>query len=575
PIRRRRLKLYRAALTGDWAVARGIYDVHEGEIRAPISKRKDTALHIAAAAKQYGFVKELVQRMEPGDLAQENNVGYTALFFAAASGMVELAREIMTHNKAIATEQDDKRVLPIDLAASLGHEDMVVYLYGQTKNSLNDEDRSHLLVTLIQTDLYDVALRVFEDLHEKSAIGRAANEETALHALARKNLNYSHFTKQYQRGFFSAKDIENKRQKALKLVQRLWEKVVLLSDSRISNLIAEPELIFDAARQGNLEFLLILIREYPDLIWNIDENGYTIFHTAVLHRRKRIFKLIYQIGAAKDLILKFEDPKKNNILHLAAMLPPQDRLNIVSGAALQMQRELLWFEEVEKAVQRRSAEAKNEDGLSPRALFTRKHENLREQGEKWMKDTATSCMLVATLIATVVFAAAFTVPGGNKGDTGFPFFLEKVSFKIFAISEAISLVSSSASIVNFLSILTSRYTEKDFLRLLPKKLLIGLATLFVSIAAMMVVFSAAFFIVFKDSRLWVAILVTVIASIPVIMFIVQHCQLLCDVVRSTYVSNSLFQRDKISLFHKEDEASERQRMTKLCNGRLAIQCLNV
>lgn len=141
-----------------------------------------------------------------------------------------------------------------------------------------------------------------------------------------------------------AKDIENKRQKALKLVQRLWEKVVLLSDSRISNLIAEPELIFDAARQGNLEFLLILIREYPDLIWNIDENGYTIFHTAVLHRRKRIFKLIYQIGAAKDLILKFEDPKKNNILHLAAMLPPQDRLNIVSGAALQMQRELLWFE---------------------------------------------------------------------------------------------------------------------------------------------------------------------------------------------------------------------------------------
>ncbi|KAH9718403.1 PGG domain-containing protein [Citrus sinensis] len=507
--------------------------------------------------------------MEPRDLAQENNVGYTALFFAAASGMVELAREIMTHSKAIATEQDDKRVLPIDLAASLGHEDMVVYLYGQTKNSLNDEDRSHLLVTLIQTDLYDVALRVFEDLHEKSAIGRAANEETALHALARKNLNYSHFTKQYQRGFFSrvsnlgAKDIENKRQKALKLVQRLWEKVVLLSDSRISNLIAEPELIFDAARQGNLEFLLILIREYPDLIWNIDENGYTIFHTAVLHRRKRIFKLIYQIGAAKDLILKFKDQKKNNILHLAAMLPPQDRLNIVSGAALQMQRELLWFE------------AKNEDGLTPRALFTRKHENLREQGEKWMKDTATSCMLAATLIATVVFAAAFTVPGGNKGDTGFPFFLEKVSFKIFAISEAISLVSSSASIVNFLSILTSRYTEKDFLRLLPKKLLIGLATLFVSIAAMMVVFSAAFFIVFKDSRLWVAILVTVIASIPVIMFIVQHRQLLCDVVRSTYVSNSLFQRDKISLFHKEDEASERQRMTKLCNGRLAIQCLNV
>lgn len=142
-----------------------------------------------------------------------------------------------------------------------------------------------------------------------------------------------------------AKDIENKRQQALKLVQRVWENVVLLSDSDISTLIAKPgRLIFDAARQGNLEFLLILIREYPDLIWKIDENDRTIFHTAVLHRRKRIFKLIYQIGAAKDLILTFKDQKENNILHLAAMLPPQDRLNNVSGAALQMQRELLWFE---------------------------------------------------------------------------------------------------------------------------------------------------------------------------------------------------------------------------------------
>lgn len=33
----------------------------------------------------------------------------------------------------------------------------------------------------------------------------------------------------------------------------------------------------------------------------------------------------------------------NNILHLAAKKPKRDRLNFVSGAALQMQRELLWF----------------------------------------------------------------------------------------------------------------------------------------------------------------------------------------------------------------------------------------
>lgn len=193
-----------------------------------------------------------------------------------------------------------------------------------------------------------------------------------------------------------------------------------------------------------------------------------------------------------------------------------------------------------------------------------------------MKDTATSCMFVATLIATVVFVAAFTVPRSNREDTGFPFFLEKFSgnfsFKIFAISDAISLVSSSASVVNFLSILTPRYAEEDFLRLLPRKLLLGLATLFISVAAMMVVFSTTFFILLAQETLWIAILVSVIASTPVILFIWQHFRLFYDVLRSTYVSGSLFQIGKTSLFRKEGETSERQKNTKIFNAHWEIQC---
>ena len=47
---------------------------------------------------------------------------------------------------------------------------------------------------------------------------------------------------------------------------------------------------------------------------------------------------------------------------------------------------------------------RNSDNLTPWDLFTKEHENLRREGEKWMKDTANYCMLVATLITTVVFA---------------------------------------------------------------------------------------------------------------------------------------------------------------------------
>ncbi|CAA2955494.1 Hypothetical predicted protein [Olea europaea subsp. europaea] len=48
-------------------------------------------------------------------------------------------------------------------------------------------------------------------------------------------------------------------------------------------------------------------------------------------------------GANKDLITLLDNGKKNNIMHLAGEIAPPSRLTIVTGAALQMQRELLWF----------------------------------------------------------------------------------------------------------------------------------------------------------------------------------------------------------------------------------------
>ena len=54
-------------------------------------------------------------------------------------------------------------------------------------------------------------------------------------------------------------------------------------------------------------------------------------------------------------------------------------------------------------------EKKNSNNETAKDVFRTEHNKLAEKGEKWMKDTANSCMLVSTLIATVLFAAAFTV----------------------------------------------------------------------------------------------------------------------------------------------------------------------
>ncbi|KAF2322006.1 hypothetical protein GH714_005510 [Hevea brasiliensis] len=174
--------------------------------------------------------------------------------------------------------------------------------------------------------------------------------------------------------------------------------------------------------------------------------------------------------------------------------------------------------QVEKVVQLSYKEMQNKDRKSPRQVFTGKHENLVEKGDKWMKDTASSCATVAALVVTVVFAAAFTVPGGNNSDLGIPVYLKETSFMIFAVLDALGLFSSSTSLLMFLGILTSCYSEEDFLKALPMRLSIGLITLFFSIASMLTAFTAAFHLVLFHRVKWITIPIGLIASAPVTLF---------------------------------------------------------
>lgn len=118
-----------------------------------------------------------------------------------------------------------------------------------------------------------------------------------------------------------------------------------LDESEMMNAIREPsQVIYIAAEVGNFEFLSVVMSTYLDLIWELDKTtGRSLIHTAVLHRHASIFNLIHEIGI-KDFIVTFVEDNGNNLLHCAAKLAPPDRLNIVSGAALQMMLELSWFE---------------------------------------------------------------------------------------------------------------------------------------------------------------------------------------------------------------------------------------
>ena len=175
----------------------------------------------------------------------------------------------------------------------------------------------------------------------------------------------------------------------------------------------------------------------------------------------------------------------------------------------------------------------NKDNKTPRDLFTENHKDLVKEGEKWTKGNAGSCGVVAALVATITFAAAFTVPGGNDQTKGYPIFLHNKLFMLFIISDAVSLFSSSTSLLMFLGLLTARYAEDDFLKSLPTRLIIGLSTMFISLATMMIAFCAALFLMLQNQS-WIVIPVTVLASVPITLYIWLQFPLLVEIFMSTY-----------------------------------------
>ncbi|MBA0626192.1 hypothetical protein Godav_003903 [Gossypium davidsonii] len=318
---------------------------------------------------------------------------------------------------------------------------------------------------------------------------------------------------------------------ALKLVELLCMHAADLDPSGAVNIFKHP--VFVAGTHGNPELVEKIRESFPVAVQFYDNEGCNPFQRAVLFRHHKVFSLISRISHEQKLIVADNmDNFSNNMLHLIGNLAPPDQLNRVYGAAQQMQRELQW--EVEKVVPNIYQDARNIERKTPRMVFTEEYKELVKEGERWMKDAANSCSVVAALIATVVFAAAITVLGGTNGDSEFLVFKSEKAFVIFAMSDALSLFSSTATILMFLSMLTARYIEDDFLQALPKRLIMGLLTLFISITTMMIAFSSTLYLVFGEAKTWILVCVAESIRVLVTLFIYLPFPLLVDMFYSTY-----------------------------------------
>ncbi|KAI3912002.1 hypothetical protein MKW98_010946, partial [Papaver atlanticum] len=311
-----------------------------------------------------------------------------------------------------------------------------------------------------------------------------------------------------------------------------------------------PNIVKVSINHGIIEFIEEFLNNF-DFLSNYRMPHQNMLEMAVAERNELIVNFICQhedTHENKIDIISKTDKDENTILHHAAKLATAAQLDLVSGVALQMQRELQWFKGVESILSENDRFRRNKDGHTAQFIFAKEHKDLMKKGEDWMKDTSGSCMIVGALIATVAFAAAFTVPGGNidddkSPDYGNPVFLHLRTFTTFAVADALALFSSITAVLMFLAIYTSRYAEMDFLRSLPRKLAIGLATLFVSMAAILGAFGAALFMVVGNKHEQALPIIVLFGCCPLALFIWLLLPLFSEIVHSTY-SGSLFRKHR-------------------------------
>lgn len=96
-----------------------------------------------------------------------------------------------------------------------------------------------------------------------------------------------------------------------------------------------------AVKTGIYELIKVCVETYPDIVW-YEDDGLYLFLSAIRYRQEKVFNLVYEMTGHK-VFAATDNPNGDNPLHIAGRLSPLPHLKTVSGAALQMQRELQWF----------------------------------------------------------------------------------------------------------------------------------------------------------------------------------------------------------------------------------------
>ncbi|XP_042478006.1 protein ACCELERATED CELL DEATH 6-like [Macadamia integrifolia] len=270
-----------------------------------------------------------------------------------------------------------------------------------------------------------------------------------------------------------------------------------------------------------------ILDAYPSSIEFYDDTGRNALHLAVMNCDVFKFKRLLRMPEMMTLINE-PDKEGNTPLHLATMGHRYDKvLALLSHKHVDLTAKnnnghtafdvcnLDWElsprqTQIWRKLRSRKASRGRVHPLMRLPVFTPNYFSIRADATSTdLVQVVNTLSLVAALLATITFAAAFTLPGGYKVDgpnVGSPLLIHKLALKVFLLSDTISLFSSSSALLIFSNATTA---DKALLR---NTIAIGRGFVFTALYAAMVAFISGLYAVIAVETKWLAILICIIFS---------------------------------------------------------------
>ncbi|KAK4481030.1 hypothetical protein RD792_011899 [Penstemon davidsonii] len=453
--------LHKAARTGNLEVILEIFNKsEEEELNVLLSKQNqsgETPLYVAAESGHVDIVEEMIKYYDVSSAAIKARNGFDAFHIASKLGKLEILKVLLESIPQLLATVDQSNTTALHTAAAQGHLEVVIFLL----------ERNSSLATITRN-----------------------NGKTALHSSARNG----HF-------------------EVVKALLSKEQGIATWNDKK-------GQTALHMAVKGNSSKVVDeLLASSSSLLTIVDGKGNTALHIATRKGRSEIVRILLQ---HKEINKEAVNKSGETAIDTAEKTGHSEIVTILQENGVKSSKHITPQPSAAKELKQTVSDIKHEvhDQLE-HTRQTRKKvrgiaKRLNKMQSEGLNNAITSTTVVAVLIATVAFAAIFTLPGQyvdnpEKIPVGFSQgeanIAPKVQFTIFLIFDSLALFISLAVVVVQTSIVVvERRAKKQLMAIINK--LMWLACAFISVA-----FLALCYIIVGDKERWLAVGVTVIGTL--------------------------------------------------------------